>query len=51
MEGKKNKCHLRHFLSFLDNYESTFIHIVLFFTLVLHLNYLAKIYIKIILYE
>lgn len=36
---------------FLDNYESTFIHIVLFFTLVPHLNYLAKIYIKIILYE
>ena len=31
--------------------KSTFIHIVLFFTLVPHLYYLAEIYNKIILYE
>lgn len=31
--------------------KSILIHIVLFFTLVLHLYYLAKIYNKIILYE
>lgn len=31
--------------------KSTLIHIVLFFTLIPHLYYLAKIYIKIILYE
>lgn len=31
--------------------KSTFIHIVLLFTLVPHIYYLAKIYIKIILYE
>lgn len=49
-EKIKNQCHLWHtFLGIIM--KRTFIHIVLFFTLVPHLYKLAKIYIKIILYE
>lgn len=51
--GKKDQCHLWHIHFFFLGIimKSTFIHTVLFFTLFPHLYYLAKIYIKIILYE
>lgn len=51
MGGKRSVPLVAHSFFFLDNYEKHFIHIVLFFTLVPHLYYLAKIYIKVILYE
>lgn len=48
---EKKNCAIFGTLFFLIIMKSTFIHIVLFFTFVPHLYYLAKIYIKIILYE
>lgn len=48
--GKISVLIVAHF--FWDNYEKHFItHSTIFFTLIPHLYYLAKIYIKIILYE